>query len=251
MHRLERKNPVHRWLLHHLFLDEINADCEDFVRNWNAKPISGEKGKSESPAVKRLRGQAFHGGVYLGADNDIIDPDEAGLSVEDIVRSYGIHGPRQTRRDGDTGAGELSDEDVPSVDDDVDLESEDELDEESAETWEELQQLEENVGHHFVQKPVQVPRAFCPFTDEGLKIFDETLEVALQEGPLPEGYGILPTEWPEGTYPSAENIKSGKKGTKELRVELPSSIWKPRAERWVQALYILNRMNDTFESETM
>ncbi|KAJ3809479.1 hypothetical protein F5876DRAFT_43775 [Lentinula aff. lateritia] len=53
LHGLDRKNCHHLWLLHTLFLDEINKDCEDFQENWNAHPISGE-GRDCSPNVSTI-----------------------------------------------------------------------------------------------------------------------------------------------------------------------------------------------------
>jgi hypothetical protein len=50
LHLLDRKDPNHLWLLHHLFLDNINNDCKEFQGNWNSKPISGE-GHDQSPNV--------------------------------------------------------------------------------------------------------------------------------------------------------------------------------------------------------
>lgn len=50
-HLLERNNPQHRWLLHYLFLDLINEDCEKFRDEWNAHPISGVAGGGRSPNV--------------------------------------------------------------------------------------------------------------------------------------------------------------------------------------------------------
>ena len=49
-HLLERINPHHRWLLHYLFLDMINKDCQIFCDEWNAHPISGAGG-GQSPNV--------------------------------------------------------------------------------------------------------------------------------------------------------------------------------------------------------
>jgi len=43
-HLLERKNSHHRWLLHYLFIDLINEDCQRFCEEWNAHPISGVAG---------------------------------------------------------------------------------------------------------------------------------------------------------------------------------------------------------------
>ncbi|KAK6991569.1 hypothetical protein R3P38DRAFT_2394174, partial [Favolaschia claudopus] len=41
LHRLDRKSPGHLWLLHHLFLEEINQDCADFQDEWNHHPFRG------------------------------------------------------------------------------------------------------------------------------------------------------------------------------------------------------------------
>lgn len=49
-HLLKRNNAHHRWLLHHLFLDLINADCQAFCEDWNNHPISGP-GEGYSPNV--------------------------------------------------------------------------------------------------------------------------------------------------------------------------------------------------------
>lgn len=47
LHNLDRKNPHHLWLLHLLFLEEINHDCDEFQLQWNTHPISGlDHGKS-------------------------------------------------------------------------------------------------------------------------------------------------------------------------------------------------------------
>jgi len=51
MHGLEHSKSEHLWLLHNLFLDEINSDCKEFQLNWNHHPISGSKGKNRSPMV--------------------------------------------------------------------------------------------------------------------------------------------------------------------------------------------------------
>ena len=49
-HQLDRYNPHHLWLLHHLFLHEVNDDCAYFCAEWNAHPLSGE-GHNQSPNV--------------------------------------------------------------------------------------------------------------------------------------------------------------------------------------------------------
>lgn len=49
-HLLQRNNTHHRWLLHRLFLDLINEDCQAFCEEWNNHPISG-LGEGLSPNV--------------------------------------------------------------------------------------------------------------------------------------------------------------------------------------------------------
>lgn len=41
LHLLDRANPDHLWLLHDLFLPDINQDCEAFMDSWNHHPVSG------------------------------------------------------------------------------------------------------------------------------------------------------------------------------------------------------------------
>ncbi|KAK7029110.1 hypothetical protein R3P38DRAFT_2368283, partial [Favolaschia claudopus] len=54
------------------------------------------------------------------------------------------------------------------------------------------------------------------------------------------GYGLLREEWEGEIYPAFEIIKSGRKGSKELRVALPDSIWRPRAELLGRALAFMD-----------
>lgn len=53
LHLLRRQNKEHLWLLHWLFLDLINKDCDSFVLEWNSHPISGVGGNI-SPNVSRI-----------------------------------------------------------------------------------------------------------------------------------------------------------------------------------------------------
>ena len=51
-HYLDCSDPHHLWLLHTLFLDDINHDCEEFRQDWNSHPLSGKgKGGNQSPNV--------------------------------------------------------------------------------------------------------------------------------------------------------------------------------------------------------
>ena len=88
LHFLDRDDPHHIWLLHTLFLEDIQHDCDEFTENWNRHPLSG-KGQNMSPLVCsdyhlisfsedliclqdiRFLGQTQHG-VYDEADD--LDP---------------------------------------------------------------------------------------------------------------------------------------------------------------------------------
>lgn len=50
LHYLDPEDQSHLWLLHFLFLEDINADCRAFRDEWNAHPISG-LGHGRSPNV--------------------------------------------------------------------------------------------------------------------------------------------------------------------------------------------------------
>ena len=52
MHMLDAQNPTHIWLLHLLFLDDIDQDCQMFRSEWNWHPISGPGTNNKSPKVK-------------------------------------------------------------------------------------------------------------------------------------------------------------------------------------------------------
>jgi len=49
-HLLQRNNTHHCWLLHRLFLDLINEDCQAFCEEWNNHLISG-LGEGLSPNI--------------------------------------------------------------------------------------------------------------------------------------------------------------------------------------------------------
>ena len=51
LHFLDVHNPHQLWLLHLLFLDMINTDCDHFREEWNAHSISGQ-GHNFSPNVR-------------------------------------------------------------------------------------------------------------------------------------------------------------------------------------------------------
>ena len=94
--------------------------------------------------------------------------------------------------------------------------------------------------HH---KPVPVPKHRNPFASETqYQVFNECLAQCLEENIVPLGFNVRPEEWDDRGYPSFEIIKSGRQGTKELRIPLPIDDWLPKAELWVRALVLMNNL---------
>ncbi|KAL0958446.1 hypothetical protein HGRIS_000589 [Hohenbuehelia grisea] len=60
LHHLDVDNPNHLWLLHQLFLAEINQDCDAFADEWNHHSISGV-GHDQTPHDMRFLGELRHG----------------------------------------------------------------------------------------------------------------------------------------------------------------------------------------------
>ncbi|KAJ7060886.1 hypothetical protein C8F01DRAFT_975113 [Mycena amicta] len=237
-HQLNRKNAQHLWLLHHLFLDLINEDCDEFRQVWNVKPISGEA-HNKSPEVSRLLLQ--HGSYSAVDDYDDVHPT--------VLQSYyGTHGSPRTNND--TGAGQLEDEAISDADSDIEAdEEESDFDpDEHSDSEAIAAAVAEAQGDNFHHEPVAVPKHECPFGDDDLQLFTRSLQAASSANMVPHGYGLLEEEWEDEGYPSFEIIKSGRRGRKELRIDLPDHIWRPRAELWGCALAILNQIGFMNES---
>ncbi|KAF7288225.1 Integrase catalytic domain-containing protein [Mycena chlorophos] len=83
--RLERKcnldhtSPQHLWLLHRLFLDAINSDCNDFVAEWNVHPLKGGDNKGRSPLDIRFVSETEHG----------VEEDQPGVHPNILEEFYG------------------------------------------------------------------------------------------------------------------------------------------------------------------
>ncbi|KAJ6466902.1 hypothetical protein C8R45DRAFT_838712, partial [Mycena sanguinolenta] len=230
MHGLDRTDPHHLWLLHFLFLDLLNEDCATFQEEWNAHPISGE-GHDQSPNDMFFVGQTSDG-VYVD--------DCEGVHPDVISQYYGIHGRVREPAAGETGAGQLADENIPQVGDDQELDEDD---------WADLEeQIEGAHEANFHHEAVAVPKHANPFAGEALEVFEDGLEWVRAANVVPLRYGLLPSEWEDGLYPSFEILKSGRRSRKELRIALPDFIWRPRAILWGQALDVLNQVNYIYSS---
>ncbi|TFK46578.1 hypothetical protein OE88DRAFT_1776280 [Heliocybe sulcata] len=231
LHSLDRKNPYHLWLLHRLFLSDINADCVEFQAQWNAHPIAGRETKNRSPADLRFLGQTTQG-IYTEDTLEDIHPDT-------LDRYYSTHGPEQQRHPNATGAGHPVDE-REDEHDESDSESDD------TEPEDELEGLAEQIAvdqaRNIRHKPIKVARSHNPFdTAEGEQKLHKILQDVAFHGIQPPNYGILPSEWDDEFYPEEETIKFGTRGT-QLKITLPVDIWYPRAVQWAQALDVMSRI---------
>ena len=85
LYSLDRDDPQHIWLLHSLFLDDIQHDCHDFQMHWNNHPLSG-KGKNMSPLVS-ANGQYMP--LIPGVDDALsrISNSPVRLSMVSMIRS--------------------------------------------------------------------------------------------------------------------------------------------------------------------
>ena len=68
MHLLDAQDPTHLWLLHLLFLDDINQECQTFRDKWNWHPISGPDTNNKSPTVKSSISRSI---MYLKSIQDL------------------------------------------------------------------------------------------------------------------------------------------------------------------------------------
>ncbi|KAJ7024501.1 hypothetical protein C8F04DRAFT_1213036 [Mycena alexandri] len=242
LHRLDRKNPTHLWLLHHLFLQDINADCLEFQDEWNLHPMAGGTTNDQSPADLRFLGQLTEG-VYR--DDPLDDPLE-GIHPDAINRYYGVEGRRLRRSRNQTGAGIASEEGVEDEQDDED---------EWVDEDEELEnRIEADLASNIRHAPVKVPRHRSPFkAAEDEQRFISFLNTLLAApGVLPENFGVRQEEWDEEDYPETVVYRPGMKG-KQLTIVLPREEWFPRAIRWARALDLMTRIlheaGDTDEDE--
>ncbi|KAI6154254.1 hypothetical protein BKA82DRAFT_4448126, partial [Pisolithus tinctorius] len=217
-HHLDRSSHHHLWLLHYLFLPDIRADCASFCEEWNAHPISGE-GHDQSPNDMRFMGQLEHG-IYL--QNDIQ------LHPNVISHYYCL----QHQGNGST-PGHLAEQDD---------EWEDVVENSDAATQNSdlPSMIAADQAPEFANDGAPVPKGVSPFPSPAWQeVFHLSMQQVQEIGHIPIGYGIREEEWDGEGYPELETIPSGHHGQKEIIVELPEFIWRPRALRWCQAMEVL------------
>ncbi|KAK7030351.1 hypothetical protein VNI00_014208 [Paramarasmius palmivorus] len=240
LHGLDRENPTHLWLLHKLFLGMIDTDCDDFVKEWNSHPISGE-GQDKTPLGMRLMGM-LNEGMYFPETVDpessepVIPDDCEEWSESEIREYYGREGRVQERQEHQTGAGFLDDEALDHVDFTVE---EGRSDGEESD-WEDT---EADIDHQFIPS-VKAPKSRNPF--QGLRdlepVFLQAFQDVRMKRILPEGYGVLREEWVNGEYPSFWMLKKSKRRRSGLicRTQFGAHVLRCGLKR-LQSVYTWNR----------
>jgi hypothetical protein len=82
-YNLDYNNFAHIWLLHHLFLDAVNADTQAWVATWNLHRVAVPEGGQRSPHEMFLFGMVEYG--VRGIDGMV----ESEPEVEDLAM-YGV-----------------------------------------------------------------------------------------------------------------------------------------------------------------
>lgn len=147
LHRLNPGETGHLWLLHFLFLESINHDCDEFREHWNHHPLSGN-GKDRSPLVcgssharfmtkiPDLMATAFGSQDmrFLGKYTSGTPSNDYGDVHPSILNErYGVDRPERILRPDQSGAGHSDDE---NGDSDVDDDDSDSMDDDSSD-WSE------------------------------------------------------------------------------------------------------------------
>ncbi|KAG8896974.1 hypothetical protein FRC00_004972 [Tulasnella sp. 408] len=209
-HHLDPKNPNHLWLLHFLFLDDLNNEATAFQADWNFHPISSSAGASrtgnKSPNDLRLKGQTKHG-FYADMQDEV-----AGVDESLIQKYYGAYGLPAKRRG--SGAGCIRGEDpMWKID--------------SSAANQHLKQSQP--WNPAVKIPTKLGQ---PFTPPQEVAFEMALTDYLNGVDTPEDVG-------EGwVWDPAAFLRVGRKRL-ATPVTLPEEFWKDRAILWAKGLRIL------------
>lgn len=88
-YRLDANLDAHIWLLHHLFLDAINKDAEDWMAVWNNHTISSRTESYRTPTYMYTHGMVHSGvrGIFAptAPEDPIEDPgDDYGIDFDEI-----------------------------------------------------------------------------------------------------------------------------------------------------------------------
>lgn len=240
-HHLDVRRPDHLWLLHTLFLAEINQDIQELVAEWNCHPVSGV---NMLPQVRIIDcacqclpfSLLWQDMMFLGETEHGAYSDELHGVHPDVIAQY--HG---------TGNGHDGWDDVLDAADMTGNVNEGRCSQHRQPSYALIQhavvaeRLEEAQAGNVHQEPVHVPETNSPFaSDADEQQFLSTVQQVQQAGHIPALFRLAV----ESGYPNYEYIRYGKKGTNELKIPLNHTLWYPRALLWSQALDVLSRLTD-------
>ena len=203
-HKLNRMDPEHIWVLRFLFMNEIQRDCDEFVKDWNSHPLSG-RGRNRSPLVcfgpcshsfrtdwsKDIRLlERLECGVYKGDSEEVVDPS--------TLAQYcaGVNG------------------DVQSI----------------------TGKIAKGQEFHVRHPPVEAARCKSPFRSTlELDAFQQALQLATSKDLRPSYLGLdLP-------YAPSETFCTGR-SRGGITVPLPYDVWYPRILLWCRAIDLVTRI---------
>ncbi|KAG8937608.1 hypothetical protein FRC03_008017 [Tulasnella sp. 419] len=229
LYRLDPESPDHLWLLHELFLKEINEDIQEFVDNWNQKGVTGGLTQNKSPSDMKFLVETKKG-KYVDPMDDV-DPDVLqefyGVDLEshpNLLDQHhnsedhdSIYEPSSTPSD--TSIEELdSDEEIPLGM--LNLEDHKEL-----EAW--IKRIQE---HNVRHGAVRTPSVKFPFTDEQKAVFRGMLDQLERDR-------VVPQVMRQMVYDPIERITVGKQ--KNFPIDLPIEIWWSKSVKWVRSLELM------------
>ena len=228
---LDRSDPGHIWLLQNLFLEDINADCDLFVQEWNSHPISGSDTCDMSPQVcpcvysyqrssERVQDLRFLRQTQLG----IYDEDDCEGIHPDIIRQYYGTTHTQARRHADqTGAGHPPEE----CDDDL-------TEPLPCLVGEVVQDQGPNIRHD----PIPTADHEAPSTTpELLALFSSSIDTLRSDEALLRSIIGQAVGWDP-----VEVLRVGHRRQKGLVVSLNDAVWERRALLWIAALRLLENL---------
>jgi hypothetical protein len=178
---------------------------------------------------------AFYGFQKTG--EPVLDDEDPDQSDDDQIGEDREPGSDEFRSDdvNDFEMEELGSEDVIEEDDDFDTKVRRLFNFLTFNFNSELKVIDSNIQH----EAIPAPTSECPFDGDGLSLFEQGLELMMNSGDLPPGYGVTLGELDGNIFDEQEEINVGLR-RKGYLMHLPSGIWKPRTEVWAKGLFVMN-----------
>ncbi|KAI6154714.1 hypothetical protein BKA82DRAFT_3969289 [Pisolithus tinctorius] len=92
VHMLDIENLSHIWLLHMLFLDDLNHDCQVFWEEWNCHPMGGAGTNNKSPMVNfilflshEIKDMCLLGQIQFGIYREREDREGCNVADDEVM----------------------------------------------------------------------------------------------------------------------------------------------------------------------